>query len=88
MHDSDLTLTLTNQYGEEEKFEALDIIEYQGNEYIVLLPYPDDNSNEVIIFQIEEANEYEEKYMSVDYDTTVAVFNIFMEKVRNAYLQA
>ena len=50
-------LTLTDEDGNEVQFEFLDVIEYEGEEYLLFLPV-DDDSNEVIILLIQPVGEY------------------------------
>lgn len=45
-------ITLTDEEGNEVQLEFLDLIEYQGQEYVVLLPMDDDDT-EVVILQVE-----------------------------------
>ena len=49
-------LTLTDENGEDVEFEYLDSIDYEGKEYIVLLP-ADENDNEVLILEVEPVDE-------------------------------
>ena len=49
-------LSLTDENGEESTFEYLDVIEYQGKEYLILLPV-DDESGEIVILEIEPVDE-------------------------------
>ena len=61
-------------------FEYLDCIDYQGKEYLVLMP-ADDNSAEIVILEVEPVDEENENYLSVqDEDTLNAVYAIFKEK--------
>ncbi len=81
-------LTLTDENGVDADFEYLDVIEYQGSEYIVLLPIEETESecDEVIIMRIEPVNDEEENYVSIDdEDTAMAVFEIFKEKFQNEF---
>ena len=72
-------LTLTDENGNESTFEYLDVIEYQGKEYLILLPT--DESGEIVILEIEPVDEENENYISVeDEDLLNAVFDIFKEK--------
>ena len=73
-------ITLTDENGEETVFEYLDCIDYQGKEYLVLMP-ADDNSAEIVILEVEPVDEENENYLSVqDEDTLNAVYAIFKEK--------
>ena len=48
----DNIITLNDEDGNEVDFEFLDLIEYEGNDYVVLLPVEED-SDEVVILQVE-----------------------------------
>ena len=70
-------ITLNDENGNALEFEFLDLIEYNGGEYVVLLPCDEeDDSGEVVILKVEESeNEDEENYVSVDdEDVLQAVF--------------
>lgn len=75
-------VTLTDQDGREVSFEYLDLIEYQGAEYVVLLPVEGNEDDEVIILKVEPVpgSDDEESYVSVDdKETLYAIFDIFRE---------
>lgn len=78
---------LNNPQGEEEKFEFLDLVEYQGEEYVVLLPCNEqENTGEVVILMIEETTDDMESYVSVESEDVLnAVFNIFREKFKDTF---
>ena len=79
---------LNDEKGNEVEFEFLDLIEYEGDEYVVLLPVDEgDEAGEVVILKLEVTdNEDEESYVSVDdNETLMAVFNIFKEKFKEAF---
>ena len=59
------TLTLVDDKGEETVFEYLDCVEYQGKEYLVLLP-ADEDSAEVVILEVEPVDDETENYLSVE----------------------
>ena len=76
-------LTLTDENGQEVDFEYLDCIEYQGKEYLVLMP-TEELSTEIIILEVEPVDEENENYLSVqDEDTLNAVYDIFKEKYKD-----
>ena len=76
-------LTLTDENGQEVDFEYLDCIEYQGKEYLVLMPV-EELSTEIIILEVEPVDEENENYLSVqDEDTLIAVYEIFKEKYKD-----
>jgi uncharacterized protein YrzB (UPF0473 family) len=76
-------LTLTDENGNDVDFEYMDCIEYGGKEYLVLMPAEDD-SDEVVILEIEPVDEETENYLSVDDEAVLnAVFGIFKEKYQD-----
>lgn len=84
----DNIIMLNDEKGNEVEFEFLDLIEYEGDEYVVLLPVDEgDEASEVVILELEVTdNEDEESYVSVDdEDTLMAVFNIFKEKFKESF---
>ena len=76
-------LSLTDENGQETVFEYLDVIEYQGKEYLILLPVEDEDG-QVVILEIEPVDEENENYLSVgDEDVLNAVYDIFKEKYKD-----
>ena len=75
-------VSLNDENGNEVSFEYLDLIEYQGAEYVVLLPVEGSEDDEVVILKVEPipGNDEEESYVSVDDEETLfAIFDIFKE---------
>ena len=73
-------LSLTDENGEEVEFEYLDCIEFQGKEYLVLMPVESEEA-EVVILEVEPVDEETENYLSVqDEGILTAVYEIFKEK--------
>ena len=73
-------LSLTDEEGNEVEFELIDSVDYQGAEYLVLLP-PDEEASEVVILEVEPHDDGTESYLTVDDDAIlVAVFSIFKER--------
>ena len=73
-------LTLTDEKGNDIDFEYLDCIEYEGKEYLVLMP-ADAEATEIVILEVEPVDEETENYLSVDdEDVLNAVYAIFKEK--------
>ena len=76
-------LTLTDENGVDTDFEYLDVIEYQGSEYLILAP-ADDESGEIVILLIEPVDEETENYMAVESEETLeAVFALFKERYKD-----
>ena len=63
--ENDNIFVLNDDDGNEVEFEFLDLIPYRGKEYVVLLPVSDE-ADEVVILQLEEADDETENYISVD----------------------
>ncbi len=82
-------VVLNDENGEEVPFEFLDVIEYEGEEYVVLLPVEEDEEDlgEVVILKIEDTDsEEEESYVSVDDEEILNnVFEIFKEKFKEEF---
>lgn len=87
--EMDNIIKLTDEHGKEVKFEFLDLIEYNSEEYIVLLPteVETEDASEVVILQIvDTGNPDEEEYNSVDDEIILnAVFNIFKDKFKKEF---
>ena len=78
-------LYLTDEEGNEIQFEYLDCIEYEGKEYLILLPAGDDSA-EIVILEVEPVDEETENYLSVgDQDVLDAVFGIFKERYKDVF---
>ena len=78
-------LTLTDENGVDTTFEYLDCIEYEGVEYLVLMPEGDE-SGELVILAVEPVVEETENYMAVEDEATLnAVFEIFKEKFQDVF---
>ena len=74
-------LTLTDENGQDVDFEYLDCIEYQGTEYLVLMPEGED---EIVIMEIEPVDEENENYLAVEDEAVLdAVYAIFKEKFKD-----
>ena len=83
----DNIIVLNDENGDEIEFEFLDLIEYEGEEYVVLLPNDEEDADEVVILKLEDTDsEDEESYVSVeDEDVLKAVFEIFKEKFKDEF---
>lgn len=87
---ADNIIILNDENGEESRFEFLDLIELDNEEYVVLLPAEesDEEPGEVVILKVEDTDEDsdEEAYVSVDDEETLnKVFEIFKEKFKNEF---
>ena len=83
LNEEEDLLLLTDENGVEHSFEYLDCIEYEGKEYLVLIPAEED-ANEIVILQVEPVDEENENYLSVsDENVLNAVYDIFKERYKD-----
>ena len=82
----DNVIVLNDEDGNDIKFDFLDLIEYDGDEFVVLLP-SDENADEVVILKVEDGEtEDTESYVSVDDDLVLNnVFSIFKERFKEEF---
>lgn len=74
-------LTLTDENGVDANFEYLDCIEYEGVEYLVLMP---EGSNEIVILAVEPVDEENENYLAVENEDILdVVYGIFKERFKD-----
>ena len=85
----DNIIILNDENGNEVKFEFLDLMDYEGEEYIILLPTEEGEDNdEVVILKVEDVEDDPdmETYVSIDdEDTLNAVFEMFKEKFKDEF---
>lgn len=87
----DNIVILNDEEGNEVKFEFLDLVELDNEEYVVLLPINEEgeeDEGEVVILKLEDSEEdsEEESYVSVeDEEVLNKVFEIFKEKFKNDF---
>ena len=83
LQEEESILTLTDENGVETAFEYLDVIEYEGSEYLILMP-AEEGSDEIVILLIEPVDEENENYLAIDdEDTLKAVYEIFKERYKD-----
>lgn len=74
-------ITLEDDLGNEQDFEFLDVVEYGGEEYVILYPVNDNESNEVMILKVVSIDDEHEEYVGVDDDELLQkVFEIFKKR--------
>ena len=85
-------MVLNDENGEESKFEFLDLIELDSEEYVVLLPVEEeeedaDDIGEVVILKVEDTDSEDEgSYVTVDDEETLnKVFEMFKEKFKDEF---
>ncbi|HCB94677.1 MAG: DUF1292 domain-containing protein [Ruminococcus bromii] len=78
--NEDALITLVDDEGNEVEFEFLDVVEYEGEEYIVLIEN-DEDADEVVILKINPIDDNTEEYVSIDdEDLLQKLFDIFKKK--------
>lgn len=93
MEDEELDniIVLNDENGNEVKFEFLDLVELDDEEYVVLLPVSEEgeeDEGEVVILKLEDTDEDsdEESYVGVeDEEILNKVFAIFKEKYKDEF---
>ena len=87
----DNIIVLNDENGNEVKFEFLDLVELDEEEYVVLLPVSvegEEDEGEVVILKLEDTDENseEESYVGVeDEEILNKVFAIFKEKYKDEF---
>ena len=88
----DNVIVLNDEDGNEVKFEFLDLVELDDEEYVVLLPIleneDEEDDGEVVILKLEDTDEdsEEESYVGVeDEEILNKVFAIFKEKFKDEF---
>ncbi|MBQ9028258.1 MAG: DUF1292 domain-containing protein [Lachnospiraceae bacterium] len=69
-------IILVDENGDEQEFEVLDTVEYEGNRYVVLISNDDD---EVTILKILSDDGDDLELISCEDDVTEEVYHIFKE---------
>ena len=82
--ENDNIIVLTDEDGVDVEFEFCASVEYNGSEYVVLLPVEDEDG-EVVILEVMEAEDAQDDdevtYVGVDDDDVLqAVFDLFKEQ--------
>ena len=88
----DNIVVLNDEEGNEVKFEFLDLVELDDEEYVVLLPVTEEGEEEegeVVILKVEDTDDEEadeESYVSIeDEEILNKVFEIFEEKFKDDF---
>ena len=90
--ERDNIVILNDEDGNEVKFEFLDLVELDEEEYVVLLPVTEEGEEEegeVVILKVEDNDDEdaeEESYVSIeDEEILNKVFEIFKEKFKDDF---
>ena len=83
IQEEDSIVTFVDENGEEITFEFLDSIDYEGKEYLCLLPTEEGN-NEVVILEVEPIDEENENYLAVEDEKILeGVYAIFKDHYKD-----
>ena len=83
MEEEESILTLTDENGVDMQFEYLDCIQYQGIEYLILMPLTEESA-EIVILEIQPVDEENENYVAVEDEAILdAVYGIFKESYKD-----
>lgn len=89
MMENDNIIVLTDEDGIDVEFEFCASVEYEGNEYVVLLPTEEDDGEVVILQVVEDENDSENEevtYVGVDDDDVLQkVFDLFKEQAGDEF---
>ncbi len=78
-------VVLQDNEGNEVEFELLDVVEYEGEEYIVLIEN-DEQAQNVTILKIESIDDETEEYFGIDDEEILTnVFEVFKEKYKDEF---
>ena len=88
--DDDSIVTLTDDEGNDIDFLLLDVVEYNGGDYLILLPLSEEEDEEdnVLILKAEQT-EAGETYTGIEDEALLnAVFDLFNEQLEAAAAEA
>ena len=88
MDELDNRIVLNDASGNAVEFEFLDLVEYQGEEFVVLLPCNEtDEPGEVVILKLEDTDDEDtESYVGIGDERILHdVFEIFKNKFKDEF---
>lgn len=88
MDELDNRIVLNDASGNAVEFEFLDLVEYQGEEFVVLLPCDEtDEPGEVVILKLEDTDDEDtESYVGIEDERILHdVFEIFKNKFKDEF---
>lgn len=78
-------VTLVDDEGNEVEFELLDVVDYEGEEYVVLIEN-NEEAQDVVILKIESVDDETENYIGIDDEELLSnVFETFKEKYKDEF---
>lgn len=84
VYEPEIVLLQDNE-GNEVEFELLDVVEYEGEEYIILIEN-NEEAQDVTILKIESIDDETEEYFGIDDEEILTnVFELFKEKYKDEF---
>ena len=84
VYEPEIVLLQDNE-GNEVEFELLDVVEYEGEEYIILIEN-NEAAQDVTILKIESIDDETEEYFGIDDEEILTnVFELFKEKYKDEF---
>ncbi len=78
-------VTMVDDEGNEVEFELLDVIEYENEEYVVMIENEEDAEG-VVILKIESIDDETEEYFAINDEEVLSnVFEAFKEKYKDEF---
>ncbi len=79
-------IVLEDDLGNEVEFEFLDVIEYEGVEYLYLLPANEEDGDEVVILKITSIDDETESFEGIeDEELLSTLFDMFKDKWKDEF---
>ncbi len=79
-------IVLEDDLGNEVEFEYLDVIEYEGEEFILLLPANEEEADEVLILKIVSLDDETESFEGIeDEELLDTIFTMFKDKWKDQF---
>ena len=79
-------IVLEDDLGNEVEFEYLDVIEYEGIEYLYLIPADEEDGDDVVILKITSVDDETEMFEGIeDEELLETLFEIFKDKWKDEF---
>lgn len=79
-------IVLEDDLGNEVEFEYLDVIEYEGVEYLYLIPADEEDGDDVVILKITSVDDETEMFEGIeDEELLETLFDIFKDKWKDEF---
>lgn len=79
-------IVLEDDLGNEVEFEYLDVIEYEGIEYLFLIPADEEDGDDVVILKITSIDDETEEFEGIeDEELLDTLFEIFKDKWKDSF---